>query len=454
VLIILQRAELAQDLNTVVKSGSHGFLYESLITQALSSKVTACNVVTSLTYLTAFAGLCDRLKVDSISQTEFDAFHVEHCRRFNLKISLASYQAQLVAAEILDDRNDVVRFRYPFHSYYFLARHISQIEDWSVVEPRIDSLVDAIHTERNANVLLFLAHLGRNPKVSAKVLGTAKSMFSGPEHAEADLFAPIPALEKYSSGVIREIFYEGSRALQMEQRQLDEKNADQATRELTELAEARLRDRLADAARMNAAFKTLQVLGQILRNHAGEIEKAEKHDVANTCVALGLRILKFMYQMAEEHGTEMVAFRGLQIQADRPELTQPEILKELEHYLPSWITSVTVGTLIKIANAIGSEDLVLTLEDVLKDGNTRTLIKIATQLEHFSDFPKKEILDFEEDVLRHAPFLPNATLRKFITRRFYLFPVREELKRPILEKFKIDSLPYQFLEQRRLPKST
>ncbi|QSX77980.1 hypothetical protein [Agrilutibacter solisilvae] len=57
VLIILQRAELAQDLSTVVKSGSHGFLYESLITQALSGRVSLCNAITSMTYLTALASL-------------------------------------------------------------------------------------------------------------------------------------------------------------------------------------------------------------------------------------------------------------------------------------------------------------------------------------------------------------------------------------------------------------
>jgi hypothetical protein len=296
--------------------------------------------------------------------------------------------------------------------------------------------------------LLFLAHLGRNPRIAAKILLSASVMFE--RYEQADLFVKTPALEWHKPMEIRQILLEGSRAMQLDQLALDERDADRASKELAQVADARLRARLDDALLMNAAFKTLQVLGQVLRNHAGEIEAEEKHSIAECCVGLGLRLLSFLYETTHEHADEMLVFRGLQIRAERGQISDPELAEELEAYLPSMISNITVGTLIKIANAIGSEDLSPTIDDVLSGSNTKRLVRLVTHLEHFSDFPKKALLDFESDALQRGPVLPNSVLRRFIIRRFYLFPVREELKRAVLDRFKIRALPFKFLEQKRL----
>ncbi|QSX77979.1 STAND family AAA ATPase [Agrilutibacter solisilvae] len=384
-----------------------------------------------------------------VEQADFEAFHVEHCQRYNLRLPMGSLQAQLVEADILEDRGGRVRFKYPYHYYYFLARSISQ-RSWGELEPRVDLLVRSIHTERSANVLLFLAHLKRDPRVAEKIIDSATQMFR--DLPEADLFEVSPVLDKFKPMEIRQILVEGAREFQLEQRALDEKDHEAASQEIEKVAEARLRSRIDDAVLMNAAFKTLQVLGQVLRNHAGEIERDDKHAMADTCVGLGLRVLSFLYRMVGSHGEEMLKFRGLQIKAERGSMNDSELAEELESYLPSMMSSLTVGTLIKIANAIGSEELSPTLDDVLRGVNTRKLLRLIAHLEHFSDFPKKELLDFEEDALQRGPVLPNSVLRRFLIRRFYLFPVREELKRAVLDRFKIKALPFQFLEQKRLPK--
>ncbi|MGN6112497.1 MAG: STAND family AAA ATPase [Luteimonas sp.] len=452
VLIVLQRAELSQDLNTVVKSGSQGFLYESLIHQALSTRVKACSVVTSLTYLTEFAQLLKSLNVEFVSQVEFEEFHVSHCRRFALDLSIAKLQAQLVSAEILEDRGDCIRFRYPFHYYYFVARALAQIRDWHALEPEIDTLVDSIHTERSANVLLFLAHIGADARIAEKIIQKADAMLPSYKEKEADLFRSIAALEKFNLTQIRAIIHEGQRSLQLLELDRDEASATESQKELTKVAETRLNDRLADALAMNAAFKTLQVLGQVLRNHAGEIERAEKSRIASTCVSLGLRVLGFSLETVEKHADVLIAFRGAQIRSERPGLNDVELADELETYLPSFLSSITVGTLIKIANAIGAEDLSPTIREILSDSPTHKLMQLVIRLEHFADFPRDEILRFEEELLRGGAFLPNAVLRRFIVRRFYLFPIREELKRAVLERFNIKALPFKFLEQKPISK--
>ncbi|UPG88188.1 metallophosphoesterase [Luteibacter aegosomaticola] len=446
VLIILQRAELAQDLDTVVQSGSHGFLYESMILTALQ-KVSACDVVTSQAYLVAFAAHLDALGREQLSQEEFERFHVAHCERFHLGLSLRTMQAQLVAADLLDESGSCVRFCYEFHYYYFFARHLSQT-DWVRLEPRIDALVASIHTERSANVLLFLAHIQRDVRIAEKILVHAEGLFA--EKPEVDLFDRKGPLPDLSPGNVRHVLLTGSRTLELESHHQDEVDADCAQRDVYDVTEQRLQQRLNDALAMNGAFKTLQVLGQVLRNHAGEIERDEKARMADTCVALGLRILSFLHEFMGENGNEMLIFRAIQLRKEDPELTETDITRMLETYLPSFVSSTTVGTLIKIANAVGSETLTRTLDDVLGGTDTRRLLRLITTLEHFSDFPADKVLEFEKDTLRHAPPLPQSVLRRFLLRRFYLFPVREELKRAVLDRFRIESLPFQALAQRRI----
>lgn len=460
VLIVLQRAETEQDLETVVKSGSQGFLYESMIRQALSSKVNEAGLVTSLAYLTAFAGACDSLELDGLSTAQFERFHNEHCEKYELIISKDKLLRQLEAGDLLDSRTGIVRFRYPFHYYYFLAKWLWGIGDWSELEPRIDQMVESIYTEKNANVLLFLAHLGRNPRIQEKILASAQAMFL--KYGEGvDVFQPLDVITNARPQDIRAVMLEGKRHEQLEDRGLDEKRDEVAAKELTAAAETRLKDRLEDALRMNAAFKTLQVLGQVLRNHAGEIPKPEKQEMAETCVKLGLRVLKFIFDTVSENEATLISFRADQIRAiwrasvaeknlsvPPKEPTDLELADELTKYLPSFVASVTVGTMLKIANAIGCEDLDPTLESVLQNGGTRQLIKIATKLEHFSEFPTQEVLDFNDKFLQQSEILPNLVLRRFLIRRFHLFPVRDELKKQLLAKFDISPKPFKFLPQR------
>jgi hypothetical protein len=447
VLIILQRAELARDLDTVVKSGSHGFLYESLILHALSNKVSQMGVGAALTYLTSFARLLDSASASFVTQTQFERFHVDHCTHFDLDVSVYALQRQLIDAEILSGHGSEVSFKYPFHFYYFTARSLAQIEDWSELESRIDYLVDAIHTERNANILLFLAHLGRNPKVADKIIGRAERMFD--DYGEADLFSRIGVFEKFDASSVRSIIYEGKRSEVIGEREVDSRNVEAAALELKEMADAKLSKKLNDALSLNAAFKTLQVLGQVLRNHGGEIPAGEKIRIARACISLGLRMLGFVFVIVEEDGHEMIKHRIAKLESENRSISPTEVQEKVGTYLTSLLADVSVGAILGIANAIGSEELSITIEKALSGSPSGAFLRLITELEHFSEFPESAILQFERDQLASADILPNIVFRRFLVRRFYLFPVREELRRNVLQRFKITPLPFAFRGQRR-----
>jgi hypothetical protein len=445
VLVILQRAELEQDLNTVVKSGSHGFLYELLITQALSSGVRVCTLDTALTYLSSLAMHMYESGGDSLAESAYARFHLNHCERYDLGLSLKVMESQLTSSEIIIEEGGRISFKYPYHYYYFLARQLAAIQDWAVLGPHVRSLAEELHTERAANVLLFLAHLGRNPNIAKFLLDRADAMLASYE--QATLFIRGGAIAQFSVPEIRQMLIEDSRARAVEDVIADERLAEAAQRHVQSASKEKLNARLDDALAMNAAFKTLQVLGQLLRNHAGSMEKNEKRRVADACVAIGLRTLGFLYDLIEHHGAELVAVRGAQLAREFPRKRAQDIAEDLESYLPGLVSGITVGTLIKIANAVGSEELSPTLESVLNGDATRKLIKLVTELEHFSDFPEDAVMDFKKSEIKPADVLAFSVLRRFIVRRFQLFPVRKELRDNVRGEFQISARPFLLLEQ-------
>jgi hypothetical protein len=446
VLVILQRAELEQDLNTVVKSGSHGFLYELLITQALSNGIRICTLDTALTYLSSLAMRMYGAGGDSLLEDEFARFHLDHCERYDLGLSLRAMESQLISAEIMIAESGRISFKYPYHYYYFLARHLASIQSWAALEPHVRALAEEMHTERAANVLLFLAHLGRNPSIAQFLLDKADSMLAS--YVQANLFREGGTVVQLSVPEIRQMLIEDSRALAVQDVKEDEHLAESAQRQVQLASRERLNSRLDDALAMNAAFKTLQVLGQLLRNHAGSMERDEKRKVAEACVSIGLRTLGFLFDFIEQHGAELIAVRGAHLAREFPRKTAQDLAEELENYLPGLVSSITVGTFIKIANAVGSEELSPTLKSVLDSDPTRKLIRLVTELEHFSDFPENAVMAFKREVVRPADVLAFSVLRRFIVRRFQLFPVRKELKESVRREFRISARPFLLLEQK------
>ena len=116
-------------------------------------------------------------------------------------------------------------------------------------------------------------------------------------------------------------------------------------------------------------------------------------------------------------------------------------------------SNVAVGTIAKIASAIGCEDLTPTLDYVLGQGrNTKGLIGVTVRLEHFTSFPEAELAKFYDRKLTQQDQFAVAVLKRFLLRRFYLFPDRNELRQKLLKAFGIERKPLQArdISQQRL----
>lgn len=449
VLIILQRLELEHDLKTVVKSGAHGFLYEILINQALATHVKE-GLDTVTNYLSKFAFKIYNSGADALPSTAVARFHADHCEEFDLEFSLSHFIAELVRAKILVDNGKDVRFKLPAHYYYFLSKELSK-KGWDELNPIVSELVREIHTEKAANVLLFLAHFSRSPEVAALLLQTAKATLAN--YTPFDIFATDSPISKRSVREIRAVLLDGAKAEIIREAASDSAIADEGRHQLEAAAQARLKSKLKDALAMNAAFKTLQILGQLLRNSAGSLRRDQKREIASECAQLGLRVLGFLHQVITENSNELLEFRGLQLRDDFARRkkdgsvyftkNEAEIAALLENYLPALFANLTVGSILRVTNALGSEELLPTLSAVLSGKKTDQVILLATKLEHFSGLDYTELKAFKREDLGDQDILGYAVLRRFLSRRLMMFPVPREIKESIAAEFDLSTAKFR-----------
>jgi hypothetical protein len=361
-----------------------------------------------------------------------------------------------MTAGVLVSDSGRTRFKFPYHFYYFLAKDLAR-QPWEELEPIIRALSAKLHTEHAANVLLFLAHFSRNPLIAQILLDVADTTLD--KYPAIDIFDASAGVETYSVPAIRQVIHDASeraRSKLLDDGSSDERLGDAACSEIELAAADRLKSKLDDALAMNKAFKTLQVLGQLLRNMAGSIPREQKRRIARSCVNLGLRVLGFLANLIDENSEELLAFRGLQLRieftkkrldgTDYATKTDNEVAEMLDSYLSVMFANLTMGTFVKISNAIGSEELTPTLKAVLSESRTDELLRLATELEHFAEFPEREVRRFKREKIEQKHVLPYSILRRFVVRRLHLFPARKELKEGIAQEFGLKTEPFRALQ--------
>ena len=59
-------------------------------------------------------------------------------------------------------------------------------------------------------------------------------------------------------------------------------------------------------SRLNLALRTLEVLGQLVKNFPGSLKGSEKHDLIKESYSLGLRIISMLFGIFQENPEGMI----------------------------------------------------------------------------------------------------------------------------------------------------
>ena len=147
---------------------------------------------------------------------------------------------------------------------------------------------------------------------------------------------------------------------------------------------------LQDVIKINIAFKTLQILGQVLRNFPGSLEGPVKLDITRECYALGMRTLGALLHIAKENLDALRQYIGSIIN-ERTGLSDGQLSDQTDRAI-TWLTGSRRLVAEAAIIAVGHPDYAA-YGMVLAGSNSLAtrIIDIAIKLDHSDGIPEPEL---------------------------------------------------------------
>jgi hypothetical protein len=438
-----QQADQAVDIS----ASTYGYFYELLIKRALALGSTKASYDVKLAYLAFLAFSLFRDGADELTDRDFRRIHADYETVYGLELDFGKFTRDLIACGIFEERNSKYYFKYDYYYYYFVAAYIRDHILEQDVQQHIAGLAERLHEEDSANILLFLAHLSRHPFIIDQMLTRARALFD--EAKPATLRpedSPLPDLDRALDAVVFEDKGEAGRTEVLARIDASQRSQQRGDR----LAELEEEDPKAFIVRINVGFRSLQILGQILKNFPGSIPAEQKKHIARECYGVGLRLLGFLFEAVKLTKDDFVRMYVSAVRADASDLEDAEIVKRARESMHSLTFSGAYGMVRRVARAVGSPHLAQTYEALLREEPTpaRKLITASVHLDQFKKFPKEEVVELGEELMKADNAMGLRVLQTMVVNHFYVFSEKFDLKQHVCAKLGVKYKPLQAADPR------
>ena len=437
-------------------ASTHGYFYELLIRNDLAVGSTQVDYGIKVQFLSYLAYTSYRLGSEEISDEEFRAVHEEYEKAYAIRRPVEQLQSELQKNNAVLQSGDGWRFKYDYIRLYFIALYINQhIEDTEVKEDLL-VLLGTIDDPLSGNILLFLAHLCEESVVIDGLIDQAQVLFR--DDPPATIAEDVAFVEKAQDECDDLQYVESApgeaRRLFLSERDADDKRSsdrevDQAVQDETNELSEWMRD-------VGAAFRLMQILGQILKNFPGTLKAAPKERIADECYNLGLRTLSSMFTLLRDNREGIIQEFQERYREEAPYATNAELRKQARRSVAGLTRLSAYSSVQRIATSVGSRDLMETFRALRSryDSPAGKLVDMAIQLDQMEALPKvraKRLGDDFDDL-----YVARSVLRMLVIRHLHLFDVPYKEKEAICDKLNIPYTRMVMPDPRRklLPRQT
>jgi predicted MPP superfamily phosphohydrolase len=411
VISVLQAIEDGVGVN--VNVSTHGYFYEILIKSALAVKSAPEEVSLRIEFLTHLA--YEMFSANKLALLEADL--QSSFERYQVKYEIGGLRYEhlidsLVDRGMLVRESDVVRFRYPYLFFYFVANSLKKLAS-AQTRAQVEALATDLNNERSSDIMMFLVHLGHDSFVIEQIMKAAAAFFP----------ADAPAALDSATGDDDEVTLE---YVELPQDEARIQAAATKDRQIAVVEKNSTRPNGAqreDTGRtFSAALHTIRLVGQILRSYPGAIEGGVKADLVRASCALGLRTLSAATRIIEAGKEATIQQVINEVRRAYPHIHEDRIRAKAARYL-EFLNRLTAFGLIRIvASSIAAQRLEPTYRRVFRDepSPAMQLIRASINMEYSSSFPSGTVDEiFEAMSGRHeASFLLKALVLEHFQRIF------------------------------------
>jgi hypothetical protein len=329
-----------------------------------------------------------------------------------------------------------IRFRYHYIYYFLKGRFLSSHLTDDKIQAHIRDCCAHLYVRENANTILFLAHHAFNSpmfleciveSVNAPFKASQPIGFTGKDTEPLkDFVRNLPKL-KYS-GDSPEVVRERAN------RRRDE--IDDGDDGMAEGKEDGAENNF--VAQLISQFKTVEILGQILKNQIASVPRAKRVELLQLLMKGPLRAAQAYFEIFMADKDQALIALG-EMLAKNNVLESDEKRQDMAHKLLAFFAqSASYGFIMKAVVSISSDAL---LEDIdtaasIIDSPAARLIAVGVRLDSPGDLPLKEIKELIDETT--SDFIATRVLQLMILRRLYMFRTTEKDKQWLSSKNMLD----------------
>jgi len=437
ILTILQTIEAERLHGTVY--GSFGSLYEILIISAISGFSKKIPMDTKMTFLSRIAYYLFVNNQREIDMDQFGKIADDYFDKYKVKFIIDKFVDDAVEGHIFKKLNGVYRFKYPYYFYYFVAKYFQENlgneNEKKALRAKIDAITTKLYNEDYANIIIFLVYLTKDSHIIMIMLKNAESIYN--EYKPCDIEKDV----KFISGLQKEepelvlVDRDPKDSRESLLQSLDEAEAKDNIFDNNELSEIE-QQQTDDILQVNVSFKTIQILGQILRNFPGSLPGDIKIKLTKESYFLGLRTFKALMTIFERNIKE---FRELitEYLREQKKVKEDEVVNRTDQFIFYLSLFLSIGIIKKISRSVGSEHLGEIYKAVLQECPQKSvsLIDISIKLDNFFDIPVPQIERLYKEL--KGNLFASTLLRFLVLYHLNIFKVPFHIKQSLKDKLNI-----------------
>lgn len=442
ILMFLQSIESANGANTSAV-GTYGSLYEVLITQELAAcKSKALNIDTKRTYLSELAFSVFSHGHSRFSDEDWVKFHADYRSKFRLSYEKALFVDDLTNAGIIQKRDEVYCFKHPYAYYYFVARYLKDNLHKEEIRNVVKSLCSQFYNEKHSSIWLFLTHLSKDPFVIDSLLEHAARVFDGIPAARFD--DDIIFLKEMGESVPK-IILKDLDAREEKKKRLEHLDREVYENELVEnkAPESEVEDVKDETSEslfkeLQIASRTLQILGQVIKNFPGSLEGNDKLRLVKNAYELGLRTTEHLLSKVRLNSETLIQEIVSNVREKHPELqAKYDVENAVRRFLFWLVETLCFSTIKNISRSVGHRDLAETYEEIStgQESNAYKLIRVSIELDTHG---VKETALKNYALLFKDNIFCKRLLQQLYSHHAYIFPIKDKMKQVICSELDIE----------------
>ena len=418
-----------------VELTSYGHCYQYLIFRALeNANIKPAELDSYINILTDLARAIFENNGIGLDAAGVENFFQDYHSKY-LKVDEKKVMDDLGNCRILCERDGKIFFRYRYIYYFYAAKYLAERLTKNNEESKtiIHNLLSQLHKEDCANIIIFITHHTKDEWVLDEIQFCLMELFQ--DYKEASLqSSDLKFMEEFLKEIPKLVIEQ--RGIE-EERKRSHQNADKRDEVQAKIDEKVEKLEPTDTlAKINRTFKGIELIGQVVRNRYGSLEKATLKQIVQEAYGVGLRFLQFFLLLSDSSREEVISMIEHMLK-ENPRVANEQLEREARNVFLLMTYSVIYGVLSKIAMSIGSREADEVYREIEKENGAPAikLINEAIELQFQKRINDKKLRTLAEEFKGNV--VCKRILQEIIIQHIYMHQVNYKEKQIISEVLEV-----------------